>query len=116
MLPGNSYISMCFLTSTIVSGFGDCIWNMSPGRIVSGWPFLQSLLHTVSVFAPMSILVPLLRRTDAPTPWTSFFLSFVWSVNCILGILRFYDNIHLSVSAYCVCSFLLSYLNQDDIF
>jgi hypothetical protein len=33
------------LASTIVSGFGDCIWDGSPGEAVSGWPFLQSLLH-----------------------------------------------------------------------
>jgi hypothetical protein len=39
-----------FLASTIVSGFGDYIWDGSPGRSVSGWPFLQSLLHTMSLF------------------------------------------------------------------
>jgi hypothetical protein len=26
-----------------------CIWDGSPGRAVSGWPFLQSLLHTLSL-------------------------------------------------------------------
>jgi hypothetical protein len=36
--------------STIVSGFGDSIWDGSSGRAVSGWPFLQSLLHTLSPF------------------------------------------------------------------
>jgi hypothetical protein len=32
------------LASTIVSGFGNCIWDGSPGGAVSGWPFFQSLL------------------------------------------------------------------------
>ena len=42
-------VSKHFLASTIVSGFGDCIWDGSPGGAVSGWPFLQSLLHTLSL-------------------------------------------------------------------
>jgi hypothetical protein len=29
----------------------------------------------------MNILFPLLRRTKASTFWSSFFLSFMWSVN-----------------------------------
>jgi hypothetical protein len=42
-------ISKHFLASTIVSGFGGCRWNGSPGGAVSGWPFLQSLLHSLSL-------------------------------------------------------------------
>jgi hypothetical protein len=38
------------LAVTIVSGFGDCIWDGSPGVAVSGWPFLQSLFHTLSPY------------------------------------------------------------------
>jgi hypothetical protein len=38
--------------------------------------------------------------------WSSFFLSFMWSMNCILDILSFWANIHISVSAYHVCSFV----------
>jgi hypothetical protein len=34
-------------------------------------------------------------------------LSFMWSVNCILGILSFWANIHLSVSTHNVCSFVI---------
>ena len=37
-----------FLASIIVSGFGNCKWDGSPGRAVYGWPFLQSLLHSLS--------------------------------------------------------------------
>ena len=39
-----------FFPSAIVSGFCVCIWDGSPSRAVSGWPFLQSLLHTPSPY------------------------------------------------------------------
>jgi hypothetical protein len=42
--------SMLFLTSTIMSAFGDCICDRFPGGAVSGWPFLQSLLYTLSPY------------------------------------------------------------------
>jgi hypothetical protein len=42
-------VSKHLLASTIVSRFGDCIWDGSLGGAVSGWPFLQSLLHTLSI-------------------------------------------------------------------
>ena len=32
----------------------------------------------------------------------------MWSVNCILGILSIWANIHLLVSAYHVCSFVMN--------
>jgi len=39
-----------FLASAIVmTGFGGCIWDESPDRAVSGWPLLQSLLHSLSL-------------------------------------------------------------------
>jgi hypothetical protein len=34
----------------------------------------------------MSVLFPLLRSIKVSTLWSSFFLSFMWFVNCILGI------------------------------
>jgi hypothetical protein len=43
-------IRMHFLASTIESGFGDCIWDRFPGGAVFGWPFLHSLLHTLSPY------------------------------------------------------------------
>jgi hypothetical protein len=55
----------------------------------------------------MGILFPLLRRHEVSTLWSSFFFSFMWFVNYILGIQSFWANIHLSVSAYHVCSFLI---------
>jgi hypothetical protein len=36
------------LASAIVSGFGVCMWNGSPDGAVFGWPFLQSLIHSLS--------------------------------------------------------------------
>ena len=99
-------VSKHFLVLAIVSGFGDCIWDGCPCGAVSGWPFLQSLFNTLSLYLLPWVLFPLLRRTEISTLW-SFFLSFMWFVNCILGIPSFWVNIHLSVSAYHVCSFVI---------
>jgi hypothetical protein len=63
----------------------------------------------------MGIWFSLLRRNKVSTLWSSLFLSFMCFANWILGILSFWANIHLSVSAYHVCSFWLGYLTQDDI-
>jgi hypothetical protein len=49
-------VSKHILASTIVSAFGDCIWDGSPGGTVSGWPFLQSLLHTLSLYFHLWVL------------------------------------------------------------
>jgi hypothetical protein len=54
----------------------------------------------VSVPHPMGILIPLLRRTEEGTLSSYFFLSSMWSVNCVLDILNLWANIHLSVSVY----------------
>ena len=45
------------------------------------------------------------KDQKAPTFWSSF-LSFMWSVNCILGIQSFWANIHLSVRTCHMCSFV----------
>jgi hypothetical protein len=37
-----------FMVSAIVSGFSAYRWDGSSGGMASGWPFLQSLLHSVS--------------------------------------------------------------------
>ena len=50
-------ISKHFLASAIVSGFCGCLWDGSPDVAVSGWPFLQSLLHSLTLYASV-----LLRR------------------------------------------------------
>jgi hypothetical protein len=48
--PYQASIRKHFPTSTIMPWFGGCIWNGSLGGAVSGWPFLQSLLHTMSPY------------------------------------------------------------------
>ena len=87
------------------------VWWLFMGWIPrwgSLWMVIPSVSapHFVSVTPSMGILFPLLRRIEVSTLWSSFFLSFMWSVNCILGILSFWANIHLSVSVYHVCSFV----------
>jgi hypothetical protein len=39
-------------------------------------------------------------------------LSFMWSVNCILGIPSFRAHNHLSVSIYHMCSFVIGLLHS----
>jgi hypothetical protein len=56
--PYQAPLSLHFLASTIVSRFGNYIWNESPGGTVSGWMAFPSVsaLHFTSIFAPVSIL------------------------------------------------------------
>jgi hypothetical protein len=61
----------------------------------------------VSVTPSMSVLFPILRSDEVSTLWSSFFLSFMCFANCILGILSFWANIHLSVSAYHMSSLVI---------
>ena len=69
-------VSKHFLAFTVVLRFGVHISDGPIHRTVSGWPFLQSLLHTLSTyFLLVTIYLPLLRRTKASTLWFSFFLS-----------------------------------------
>ena len=81
-------------------------WIPSWGSL---WVVIPSVSapHFVSVTPSMSILFPLLRRIKVSTLWSSIFLSFMWFENCILDILTFWANIHLSVSAYHVCCFVI---------
>jgi hypothetical protein len=47
-------ISMHFFASAIEFGFGDCVWDGSPGVAVSGIAFpSDSVPHFVSLFAPV---------------------------------------------------------------
>jgi hypothetical protein len=42
-------VSKLLLVSAIVSEFGGCLWDGSPSGAISGWLFLQSLLHSLSL-------------------------------------------------------------------
>jgi hypothetical protein len=70
-------------------------------------PSFVSAPTSVSVTPSMSVLFPIQRRGELSTFWSSFFFSFMCFSNCILGILSFWANIHLSVSAYHVSSFVI---------
>ena len=88
------------------------VWLLDMGQIArwgSLWMAfaLVSAPQFISIFAPMCILFPCLRRTKVPTLCSSFFLNFMWYVNCILGLPNFWANIHVSMSAHHVCSFLI---------
>jgi hypothetical protein len=87
-------LSIHFLASTIVSGFGNCKWDEPPCWTVCGWPFLQSLLFSLSLYLFLWVFCSPSKRTKVPMLW-SFFLSVMLSVNCILVIWRFWANIHL---------------------
>jgi hypothetical protein len=88
------------------------VWWLFMGWI-SRWGSLWMVLpsvsapYFVSVTPSMVILFPLLRRIEVFTLWSSSFLSFMCFSNCILGIPSFWANIHLSVRAYHVCSFVI---------
>jgi hypothetical protein len=73
------------------------------------WMVLPSIaaLNFASVIPSMGILFPILRKNKLSTLWSSYFLSFMCFANCILGILSVWANIHLSVSAYHLSSFVI---------
>ena len=81
-------------------------WNPGWGSL---WMFLYSVSapNFVSVIPSMGTLFLILRRDEVSILWSSFFLSFMCFVNCILSILSFWANIHLSVSTYHVSSFVI---------
>jgi hypothetical protein len=83
-------------------------YGMAPGwgSLCMVYPFVLAP-NFVSVTAFMSILFPILRRNKVSTHWSSLFLIFLCFANCILGILSFWANIHLSVSACLVTSFVI---------
>jgi hypothetical protein len=105
-------VSKHLLASTIVSVFGDCIWDESPGvQSLDGLSY--SLCSTLCLHIPsVSILFRLLRSTEASTLWFSFFLRFIWSVGIpTFGLISTYQWLHI------MCVLLwLGYFTQNDIF
>jgi hypothetical protein len=88
-----------------------CVWWLIMGW-TPGWgslwmvhPFILAP-NFVSVTPSMGILFPILGRNEISTRWSSFFLILLCFANCIMGILGFWANIHLSVSSYQVSSFV----------
>ena len=69
-------------------------------------PFV-SAPNVVSVITSMDILFPILKRDEVSTLLSSLFLSFMCFAKCILGILNFWTNIDVSVSAYHMSSLVI---------
>jgi hypothetical protein len=88
-----------------IPGWG-CLWIVHPFVLAPNF---------VSVTPFMGILFLILRRNEVSILWSYFFLIFLCFANCILDIPSFWANIHLSVSAYLVTTFVISYLTQDDV-
>ena len=95
-----------------LSGICNSVWVW---WLIMGWilgrcslwivhPFILAP-NFVSVTPFMGILFPILRRNEVSMRWSSF-LIFLCFANSILGIVGFRANIHLSVSAYQVNSFV----------
>ena len=82
------------------------VWWLYIGYIPSwadtGWPFLQYLLHTLSL---ISILF-----SPSGKYWSIHTLVFPLEhhlvCDCILDILSYWANIHLSLSKYHLCTFV----------
>jgi len=73
--------------------------------------YINKKARLIVIFPPVSILFHLLR-TEASTFWYSFFLSFIWTVNRILGNVSFWADIYLSVSACHVWSCVTGLLHS----
>ena len=101
-------VGQLLLPSTILSGCGGCLWGWTT-RWGSLWMVIPSVStpHFVSVTPSMGVLFPLLRKIRLSKLWASLLLSFMWFVICILAFHSFWADIHLSVSAYHVFSFVI---------
>ena len=80
-------------------------WTPGLGSLWMVHPFVLAR-NSVSVTFSMGILFAILRRNEVFMLWSSF-LMFLCFANCTLGMLSFWANIHLSVSAYHVSSFVI---------
>jgi hypothetical protein len=80
-------------------------WISRWGSLWTVYPFILAP-NFVSVTTLIGILFPILRRKEVSSHWSSF-LIFLCFANCILGMLSFWANIYLSVSAYLVTSFVI---------
>jgi hypothetical protein len=116
-LPGTGIASQ----ETAISGFFQqnlagicnsvCVWWLIMGW-TPGWGSLCMVYHFVlvpnfvSATPSMEILLPILLRNEVSTLWSSF-LIFMCFGSCILGILGFWGNNHLLVSAYHMTSFVI---------
>ena len=105
-------VSKHLLASTIVSGIGDCIWYGSPGRAVSGWPFLCLCSTFCLCMSSSGYFVPPSKKD-----WvihTLVFLLLEIHVVCELyfgysKLLGLYPLISKCIPCDCVTSFPVTY-------
>jgi hypothetical protein len=81
-------------------------WIPGWGSLWIAHPFFLAQ-NFVSVTPFMGILFPIVKRKEVSTLWSSLFLIILCFANSSLGVLRFWANIHLSVSAYLITSFVI---------
>jgi hypothetical protein len=81
-------------------------WIRGWGSLWIVHPFILAP-NFVSVISSMGILFPILRSNEVSTHWSSLFLIFLCFANCILDVLCFWANIHLSMSVYLMTSFVI---------
>jgi hypothetical protein len=109
-LPGTGIASY----ETAITGFlhqnlfGICnsVWIPGWGSLWIVHPFILAP-NFVSITPFIGILFPILRKNEVSTHWSSLFLIILCFANCILGVLCSWANIHLSVSAYLMTSFVI---------
>ena len=89
---------------------------------ITSWPHQQCLVWCLQfhlIFSPSSlpprssllppamvILIAPQGRNEVAMPWAPFLIISTMSVGCIMDIVNFRANIHLSVNTYHVCSFV----------
>jgi hypothetical protein len=78
----------------IMSGFGACLWDGFQVGLVTGWPFLQSLLHYYPAFLlnsnnSGSKILKIGERSNPSTGGLAYLLEVVssGSISLLLGIL-----------------------------
>jgi hypothetical protein len=86
--PFQAPISMHFLVSTIVSGFGNCIWDESSGGTVSECLFLQSLLYSLSSYLFLCILCSPTKKDQRTYTLVFLHLELHMVFNVYLGYLE----------------------------
>lgn len=84
--PHQAPVIKHFLARTIVTWFTGCIWDWSPDRAVSGWPFIS---------LPLFVFVPLLEgmkhpNFGLPASWATYRLWIVSWVFHAFGLISTY--------------------------
>ena len=116
--PYKAANNMHILASIIMSVFmfGNFIWGWLSRGTVSGWPFLQSLLYTLSPYLLLWVFC-----SSSKTDWSTYTLVFLLWASCDLWIVSWLIEAFGLISncqwVYTMCILVwLGYLTQGDIF